>query len=113
MQTQTSDTLVLSDEQVTQMACYVEDLLSRQIERLRKYDLDGAMRLAEEAQPIADRLAQGREMNRPGVQHLQQRIQGLYRELCLVIASQRQEVSDKLGQIRTGLKTLGTYAQRS
>lgn len=111
MQT-TNGTHVLSDDQVAQMAGCVEDLLSRQLERLRKYDLDGAMRLAQEAQPTAERLARGRELHRPGLSHLQQRIEGLYRELCLVIASQRQEVQDKLGQIRKGLKTLETYANK-
>lgn len=112
MQTMTTQLSVLSDEQAVQMAGYVEDLLSRQIERLRKYDLDGAMRLAEEAQPMVERLSQGKEMNRPALQPLRPRLEGLYKELCLVIAAQRHEVSDKLGQIRTGLKTLGTYAER-
>jgi hypothetical protein len=102
----------LTDEQAAQMAGYVEDLLSRQIERLKKYDLDGAMRLAEEAQPLADRLSRGRELSRAALTAQRDRIQGLYKELCLVIASQRQEVSDKLNQIRTGLKTLGTYSRR-
>lgn len=109
MQTTTTELSALSDEQVTQMAGYVEDLLSRQIERLRKYDLDGAMRLADEAQPMVERLSMGRELNRPALQSMRPRIEGLYKELCLVIASQRQEVSDKLSQIRKGLKTLGTY----
>lgn len=108
MHTQASS--ALTDEQVMQMASYVEELLTRQIGRLKQYDLDGAMRLAQETQPFADKLSQGRELNRPGLEAQKNRVQGLYKELCLVIASQRQEVADKLGQIRTGLKTLGTYA---
>jgi hypothetical protein len=100
----------LTDEQISQMASYVEELLTRQIGRLKQYDLDGAMRLAQETQPFTDKLSQGRELNRPGLEAQRDRVQGLYKELCLVIASQRQEVADKLGQIRTGLKTLGTYA---
>ena len=108
MHTQPSS--ILTDEQVSQMASYVEELLAKQIGRLKQYDLDAAMRLAQETQPFADKLSQGRELNRPGLEAQRDRVQGLYKELCLVIASQRQEVSDKLGQIRTGLKTLGTYA---
>lgn len=108
MHTQASS--ALTDEQVMQMASYVEELLTRQIGRIKQYDLDGAMRLAQEAQPYTDQLSQGRELNRPGLEAQKNRVQGLYKELCLVIASQRQEVADKLGQIRTGLKTLGTYA---
>ncbi|MCE5186749.1 MAG: hypothetical protein LLF76_11560 [Planctomycetaceae bacterium] len=109
MQTAATNT-TLTDEQVRQMAAYIEDLLSRQIERLKRYDLDGAMRLAEEAKPLADTLADGKYLDRPGLEPLRDRTRGLYRELCLVIASQRQEVADKLEQIRTGLKTLGKYS---
>lgn len=106
----TKKTTAAADTQAAQMAAYVEDLLCRQIERLKTYDLDGAMRLAQEAQPLAETLTREKLLSAPELAGHKARIQGLYKELCLVIASQRQEVSDKLSQIRTGLKTLGTYA---
>jgi len=34
----------------------------------------------------------------------------LYRDICLTIADQRQEVADKLNQIHQGIKALGSYA---
>ena len=101
---------VLADEDARQMTAYLEDLMSRQIQKLQQYDLAAAMRIAEESQSLSEKIMQASVLSRPGFEEQRDCIQGLYKELCLVIASQRQEVSDKLGQIRTGLRTLGTYA---
>ncbi len=100
----------LTDENAQQMTAYLEDLMSRQIQKLQQYDLDAAMKIAEESQSLSEKIMQASVLSRPGFEEQRDRIQGLYKELCLVIASQRQEVSNKLGQIRTGLRTLGTYA---
>ena len=91
-------------------AAYLEELLIRQIDRLKQYDLDAAMCYAEESEPIAAELTRTGFLEQPDNAASKARVQSLYRELTLVIASQRQEVSDKLDQIRNGLKTLGSYA---
>ncbi len=93
-------------------AACLEDLLSRQIDRLRQYDLDAAMACAEQAEPIAAELTRSGFLDKPENADLKGRIQSLYRELTLMLASQQQEVSGKLDQIRDGLKTLGAYANR-
>jgi hypothetical protein len=98
------------DKGTAMTAAYLEELLSRQIDRLKQYDLDAAMGYAEESEPIAAELTRTGFLEQPGNAVARARVQSLYRELTLVIASQRQEVSDKLDQIRNGLKTLGTYA---
>ena len=102
----------ISDEQATQMIAYLEDLLIRQMQRLQQYDLEGATQIAQETQPIADLLSAQKIFARPGFAQPHEHVQKLYKDVCLIIASQRQEVQDKLGQIRTGLKTLNTYAQK-
>ena len=101
---------VLTDETAQQMTAYLAELMNRQIQKLQQYDLEAAMRTAEESQPISERIIQASVLSRPGFEEQRQQIQNLYKELCLTIASQRQEVSDKLGQIRTGLRTLDAYA---
>ena len=98
------------DKGMVMTAGYLEDLLGRQIERLRAYDLDGAMACAEESEQVAARLTAAQFLDQPQNADQKARIKSLYRELMLVIASERQEVSDKMAQIRDGLKTLGTYA---
>lgn len=102
----------ISDKQAEQMTAYLEDLLFRQIQCLKQYDLEGSIKLAQESQPIADRIASQKILERPAFTEQGERIQNLYQQLCLVIASQRQEVSNKLSQVRTGLKTLSTYANK-
>ena len=91
-------------------AACLEDLLGRQIDRLKCYDLDGAMACAEQSESIAAELTRSGFLEQSENAELKTRIQSQYRELMLIIASQRQEVSDKLDQIRNGLKTLGMYA---
>ncbi|MHC4881108.1 MAG: hypothetical protein ACYTEN_03005 [Planctomycetota bacterium] len=100
----------LTDETARQMTAYLEELMDRQIQKLRQYDLEAAMKIAEESQQLSEQITQNAVLSRPGFEQQRDRIQKLYRELCLTIASQRQEVQDKLGQIRTGLKTLGKYS---
>lgn len=97
-------------EQAGQLTAYLEDLLTRQIARLKQYDIEGAMQLAEESERISEMVSRSGILHRPAFEEQSGRIEGLYKELCLQIASQRQEVSDKLEQIRTGMRTLGAYA---
>ena len=108
MKDQTMTQAVREDD--GRMIDYLEDLLTRQIAKLKQYDIDGAMRLAEESETISQEVTRSTVLQRPDFENQSHRIQGLYRELCLQIASQRQEVSDKLEQIRTGMRTLGAYA---
>lgn len=92
-----------------QKALYLEDLLQRQLAKLRSYDLDGALRIAEQSGPVAQSLTQEGVLTRPEMAESRRRIQGLYQEVCLTIAAERQEVSGKLQQIRDGLRTLSVY----
>lgn len=94
-----------------QMVDYLENLLMRQVERLRKYDLDGATELGEEANRVAAAISREKILERPEFSENRWRIEKLYKDLGLIIASERQEVSEKLRQIRMGLKTLGAYSE--
>lgn len=93
-----------------QLIAYLEDILSRQLERLRRYDLDGAFQLAEESGKVAEQVTGRRLLGQPQFQDQRERIQGLYREICLVIAAERDEVSEKLKKIREGIRTLSKYS---
>ena len=99
-----------TEQMELQILSYLEDLLARQLEKLRKYDLDGAYQLAEESQKMAIQAADLGLLERPEYSQNKERIRGLYNDLCLVIASERQEVSDKLKQIREGIRVLSAYA---
>jgi len=92
------------------MADYLEHLLTRQADRLRSYDIDGACAVAEETTSLAEELSRRRILDQPEFAEQRRKLQQLYRDICLTIADQRQEVADKLNQIHQGIKALGSYA---
>jgi hypothetical protein len=105
------DKEALEEEGYRQMAAYLETLLTRQIERIRKYDLDTALELGEEANKLAYELGKSDILKRPEYSDEKFRIQRLYKEIGLIISSERQEVADKLKQIRKGIKALELYGE--
>jgi len=106
----TVDKKSLTENSFKQMVDYLENILTRQLARVRNYDLDGAMALAAEANDLAASIGREKIFDRPDYSQQQRRIKKLYKDLCLTIASERQEVGDKLRQIRKGIKALGAYA---
>lgn len=92
------------------MTDFLENMLMRQADKLRSYDLDGATVIAEETTVIAEELNRLGILNRPDFAERKRRIEQIYRDICLIIADQRQEVSDKMTQIRQGIKAVGGYA---
>ena len=118
----TVDNKSLAENSFRQMVDYLENILTRQLERLRNYDLDGALALAEEANDLAASIGREKILERPDYADERWRIkklykdlslivasERLYKDLCLIIASEREEVSQKLKQIRKGIKALGVY----
>lgn len=103
------DNSAIAENSLKQMADYLENILIRQLEKLRKYDLDGAVVLAEEANEIAATLGREGMLKRPEHSDQRRKIEKLYKDIGLIIASEREEVSDKLKVIRKGIKTLGVY----
>ncbi len=92
------------------MVEHLEDVLTRQVEKLRDYDIDGAMPLAEEANHLAMEVGTMGLLDKPEFGDERTRIDKLYVEVGAVIAKERQEVSEKLEEIRDGLEALGQSA---
>lgn len=107
----TVDNKPVNDEQLLLAAVALEEYLLRQIDCLRCYDLEGAMALAEQTQPLAEQVKNSGILRQAEYQPLSQRIETAYRQLLLMIATQQQEVEDKLGQTREALKALKSYAE--
>ena len=106
----TVDVEALTTASLQQMVEYLETLLTRQLERLRRYDLDGAIVLAEEANKVGAALAHNKVLDDPAYAQQRRRIQQLYHDLDLIIASEQAQVADKLKAIRKGIRALGAYA---
>jgi len=103
------DNKSLAENSFKQMVDYLENILTRQLARVRNYDLDGAMALATEANGLAASIGREKILERPDYADQHRRIKKLYKDLCLIIASEQQEVGAKLKQIRKGIKALGVY----
>jgi len=103
---------VLAEDGHRRTVEYLENILVRHLERLRRYDLDGAMALAEEANSLAADIGGAGLLEKAEFAEERKRIRRLYTEIGLIIAAERQEVSEKLKAIRKGLKTLGVYVDR-
>lgn len=94
------------------MTDFLENMLLRQADKLRSYDLDGASVIAEETTVIAEELNRLGVLSRPDFAERKRRLEQIYKNICLIIADQRQEVSDKMTQIRHGIKAVNGYASQ-
>ncbi len=106
---QVIDNEALEEEGYRQMTAYLETILTRQIERIRKYDLDTALELGEEANKLAYELGKSKILKKPEYADEKFRIHRLYKEIGLIISSERAEVGEKLKQVRQGIKALELY----
>ncbi|RKY04769.1 MAG: hypothetical protein DRP66_11305 [Planctomycetota bacterium] len=102
-QTET-DTLAENSDRL--MVEQLENTLAEHLEKLRDYDIDGAMPLAEEASRLSQAISIAGILDRAEFADERKRIDESYAEIGLVIAGKRQEVSDKLEEIREGIETL-------
>ena len=107
-QTETEITDENSDRRMVER---LESTLTEHLEKLREYDIDGAMPLAEEASRLSQDIAGAGLFNRAEFNDERRRIDDLYAEIGLVITGKRQEVSDKLDEVREGIETLSATAE--
>lgn len=105
-----TDTSALAEDDDRRMVEHLQDILMQHLEKLRDYDLDGAMPLAEEANHLALKMGNMGLLDKAEFTDERTRIDKLYTEIGLVIAKERQEVSEKLKEIHDGLETLGRHA---
>ena len=104
-----NQTMSVGLEGYKQMVDYLENILTIQVDRLKRYDLDGAMALAEETNELAETVGKEGILLLPEFEEQAWRIKRLYKDISLTIAAERQEVKDKLKQIRQGMRALGVY----
>ncbi len=105
-----TETDTLDENSDRRMVERLENTLTEHLEKLRDYDIDGAMPLAEEANGLAMDIGSAGLFDRAEFDDERKRIDELYAEIGLVITGKRQEVSDKLEEIREGIETLSASA---
>ncbi len=101
-----TETDTLAENSYRRMVERLENTLTEHLKKLREYDIEGAMPLAEEASRLSQDISSAGIFDRAEFDDERKHIDDLYAEIGLVITGKRQEVSDKLEEIREGIETL-------
>jgi septal ring factor EnvC (AmiA/AmiB activator) len=87
----------------------IEDLLEKQIELAQQGNISDVEVLGEQAGSLVEKIVQAGILGLPEFKNRRDRIQKLYKDLCLAITDQKADVSEKLSLVRKGRKTIEAY----
>jgi len=92
-----------------QPADKLEALLEKQITLARKSELLELERLASECESLVEKISADGTFEQPGSKEQRDRIEKLYREFSLIVASRKGAAEDELKRIRKGKRIIGKY----
>ena len=84
-------------------------ILERQIELVRHDDIAGLDELVGHGEQLAMKITAAGLLDRPQYNGWRDRLTGLYRDLQLMLSTQKDAVAGQLKFINKGIKTLATY----
>jgi hypothetical protein len=87
----------------------LEHLLGRQIELARRGSFTGLNRLADECEPLVAGIKEAGLLEKPENEPQRQRLDKLYRDLQLMLSTQKDAAAEQLKSIHRGRKMLSTY----
>jgi hypothetical protein len=87
----------------------LEELLREQLKLARQGDPTEVETLAERTGGLIERLSKSEFFREPLFEKRRRKLQELYEQVCLVLSAQMEEVSQSLGRIGKGKKTITLY----
>ncbi len=93
----------------TVLADELQQLLERQLDLARGGRLAGVEKLGERVDTVVARITEAGMLDSPPLRSRMPVLEGLYRELCTVLAAQQQETSNTLRAIRRGKRMVAAY----
>lgn len=86
-------------------------LLERQIVLVHQGDTvsERFEALSRQADSLVQEIAEMKILERGGMEDKRTRLRKSYDRLRLALTAQKDDIADKLGQVRKGRKTIGTY----
>ncbi len=87
----------------------LQNILQKQIELARQGNIGEVESLVKQAGLLMERISDLRILELPEYKNYQEKLQRLYKELCLALAAQKAEVAGQLNRIRNGKKTIEVY----
>lgn len=87
----------------------LQTVLQKQIRLARQGDVSNAESLARQAGLLMEKVTESGVLELTEFKNHRQKLQSLYKNLCLTIAAQKTEIADQLSRVRKGRKTIGAY----
>ncbi len=101
----------MSTDKQIHMLDELQSLLERQIELVHQGNSAGERfeALSRKADSLVQEIAEMKILERQEMEDKRTRLRKSYDKLRLALAAQKDDIADKLGQVRKGRKTIGTY----
>jgi len=87
----------------------LEDLLEKQIKLARLGNITELEVLSKQASCCVEKVAETRILESTEYKSQKDKLEKLYRDLCLALAVQKAETAEEIKQVRRGKKTIGAY----
>ena len=87
----------------------LQNVLQKQIELAQQGNIGEVEALVKQAGFLMERISDLGILKLPEYKNYQEKLQRLYKELCLALAAQKAEVAGQLNRIRKGKKSVEVY----
>lgn len=104
-----TDAAVSGELQFKAVIDELEALLRQQLELARRGNITEVEAFAEKTGELVERLSQSKFLAGPLFEERRKGLQELYGQMCLALSAQMDDVSQALGRIRKGKKTVMLY----
>ncbi len=103
----------MSEDEGQQLLKGLERLLARQIELARRGSFTELPRLADESEAIVAEIKKAGLLEKPQNQPQRQHLNKLYKDLQLMLSTEKDAAVEQLKLINRGRKTLDTYRENN
>ena len=87
----------------------LQNLLEKQTELVKRGNISGIESLAEQANSLIDQITRAGLLKHAEFAGHREKLKRLYDDLCMAVAAQKADVSEKISRVRKGRKTIQTY----
>jgi hypothetical protein len=87
----------------------LKNVLQKQIELAKRGNIGEVETLVKQAGLLMEGVSELRILELPEYKNYREKLQGLYKELCLILTEQKAGLAEELSQIRKGRKTIEVY----
>ena len=87
----------------------LQNVLQKQIELARQGNIGEVETLVKQAGFLIEKISDLGILKLPEYKNYQEKLQRLYKQLCLILAEQKAGIAGELSQIRKGKKTIEVY----